>query len=58
MIKQQTCYKNPNKPACIELIVTNVLSMFQSTCVLETRISGYSFNDSDSHEENFQENAS
>ena len=41
MIKQPTCHKNPNNTACIELIVTNVLSMFQSTCVLETGMSGY-----------------
>ena len=58
MIKQQTCYKNLNKPACIDLTVTNVLRMFQSTCVLETGMFGYSFNDSNSHEEKFQENAS
>ena len=51
LIKQPTCYKNPNKPT------TNVPRMFQSTCVLETGLSLF-------HlmtviiEENFQENAS
>ena len=36
LIKQPTCYKNPNKPTCIDLILTNVPRMFQSTCVTET----------------------
>ena len=36
LIKQPTCYKNPNKPTCIDLILTNVPRMYQSTCVLET----------------------
>ena len=41
LIKQPTCYKNPNKPTCIDLILTNVPRMFQSTCVLETGLSDF-----------------
>ena len=36
LIKEPTSYKNPNKPTCIDLILTNVPRMFQSSCVLET----------------------
>ena len=38
LIKQATCYKNPNKHTCIDLILTNVPRMLQSTCV-ETGLS-------------------
>ena len=41
LIKQPTCYKNSNKPTCINLILTNVSRMFQSTCVLETGLSDF-----------------
>ena len=41
LIKQPTCCKNPNKLTCIDLILTNVPPMFQSTCVLETRLSDF-----------------
>ena len=41
MIKQPTCYKNPDKPTCIDLILTNVPSMFHSTCVIETGLSDF-----------------
>ena len=41
LIKQPTCYKNCNKPSCINLILTNVPRLFQSTCVLETEVSGF-----------------
>ena len=41
LIKQPTCYKNPNKPTCIDLILTNVPRLFQSTCVLETGLSDF-----------------
>ena len=40
-IKQPTCYKNFQKPTCIELILINVPRMFQSTSVLETGISDF-----------------
>ena len=41
LIKQSTGYKNPDKPTCIDLILTNVLHMFQSTCVTETGMSDF-----------------
>ena len=41
LIKQPTLYKNPNKPTCIDLILTNVSHMFQSACVIETALSDF-----------------
>ena len=41
LIKQPTCYKNPDNPACTDLILTNVSRPFQSSCVIETRLSGF-----------------
>ena len=41
LIKQPTCYKNPDKPTCIDLILTNVPRMFQSTCVIEIGLSDF-----------------
>ena len=38
---QPTFYKNPNKPTCIDLILTNVQCLFQSTCVSETGLSDF-----------------
>ena len=41
LIKQSTGYKNPDEPACIDLILTNVPRLFQSTCVIETGMSDF-----------------
>ena len=41
LIKQPTCYKNPIKPSCIDLMLTNFPRMFQSTCVIETGLSDF-----------------
>ena len=41
MIKQPTCYENPNKPACIDLVLTKVPRMCQSTCVMEMGLSNF-----------------
>ena len=41
LIKQPTCYKNPEKPSCIDFILTNVPRIFQSTCVIETGLSDF-----------------
>ena len=41
LIKQPTCYKNPSRPTCIYLILTNVPRSFQSTCVIETGLSDF-----------------
>ena len=29
-----TCYKNPDKPTCIDLILTNCPRSFQNSCVI------------------------
>ena len=36
LIRQPTCYKNSQKPTCIDLKLTNMPQSFQSTCVIET----------------------
>ena len=41
VIKQPTCYKNPNNPTCIDLILSNTLRSFQSTCVIEAGLSDF-----------------
>ena len=41
LIKQPTCYKNPENPSCIDLILTNKDKSFQSTCVMETGLSDF-----------------
>ena len=41
LIKQPTCYKNPNNPSCIDLILSNTPRSFQSTCVIETGLSDF-----------------
>ena len=47
--------KSPINPTCIDLILTNAPQKFQSTCALETGLSDFAFNDSDSYEKDFQE---
>ena len=39
MINRPTCYKNPDKPTCIYLILTNCRGSFQNSCVIETGLS-------------------
>ena len=39
LIKQPTCFKNPENPSCIDLILTNKPRSFQSTCVIEKGLS-------------------
>ena len=41
MISKPTCYKNPDKPTCIDLILTNCLESFQNFCVIETGLSDF-----------------
>ena len=36
MINKPTCYKNPDRPSCIDLILTNCPRSFQNSCVIET----------------------
>ena len=40
-IKEPTCYKNPNKPSCINLILTNKPRSFQHSCIIETGLSDF-----------------
>ena len=35
LIRKGTCYKDSENPTCIYLMLTNVLSSYQSTCVTE-----------------------
>ena len=41
MIYKPTCYKNPDKPTCIDLILTNCPGSFQNSCVIETGLSDF-----------------
>ena len=38
LIKDKTCFKNPTKPTCIDLIVTNRPKCFQDTVVFKNQI--------------------
>ena len=39
LIKEPTCYKNPDNPSCIDLILRNKPLSFQNSCVAETGLS-------------------
>ena len=41
LIRKPTCYKTPSNPACTDLILTNVLRSYQSTCVIVTGLSDF-----------------
>ena len=41
LIKEPTCYKNPNKPSCIDLILINKPRSFQHSSVIETGLSNF-----------------
>ena len=41
LIMEPTCYKNPENPTCIDLILTNHSLSFQNSCVLETGLSDF-----------------
>ena len=41
LIKQHTCYKNSEKPTCIDLMLTNVPCSFYRTCMLDTGFSDF-----------------
>ena len=36
LVKQKTCFKNPDNPSCIDLILTNSPRSFQVSSVFET----------------------
>ena len=41
LIKVTTCYKNPKKPSCIDLLLTNLTKSFQNLSVVETELSDF-----------------
>ena len=41
MINKPICFKNPDKPSCIDLILTNCPRRFQNSCVIETGLSDF-----------------
>ena len=41
LIKEPTCYKNPDNPSCIDLHLTNKPLSFQNVCVAETGLSDF-----------------
>ena len=41
LIKQPTCFKNPENPSCTDLILTNKPCSFQTKCVIETGLSDF-----------------
>ena len=41
LIKVPTCFKNPDKPTCIDLILTNKPKSFQNSKVIETGLSDF-----------------
>ena len=41
LVKQNTCFKNPDKPTCIDLILTNCPRSFQNTDTFETGLSDF-----------------
>ena len=40
-IKDNTCFKNPKKPSCIDLIITSRPKCFQNSVTLETSLSDF-----------------
>ena len=40
-IKEPTCYKKPENPSCIDLILQNNPKYFQNSCVVETDLSDF-----------------
>ena len=41
MINKPTCFKNPDRPSCIDLILTNCSRNFQNFCAIETGLSDF-----------------
>ena len=41
LIKVPTCYENPEKPSCIDLLLTNRPNSFQNSSVVETGLSDF-----------------
>ena len=41
LINKSTCYKNPNNPKCIDLVLTNKNRGFQNSCAIDTGLSDF-----------------
>ena len=41
IVKENTCYKNPENPSCVDLIITNRPRSFQGTKTIETGLSDF-----------------
>ena len=41
LIKDPTCFKNPDKPSCIDLLLTHFLKSFLKSQTLETDLSDF-----------------
>ena len=41
MINRSASFKNPEKPSCIDLILTNCLRSFQNSCAIKTGLSDF-----------------
>ena len=41
MINRPTCFKNPEKPSCIDLIFTNCPRSFRNSCAIETELTDF-----------------
>ena len=41
IVKEPTCYKNPENPSCIGLFLTNCPRSFHNTCLYEARLSDF-----------------
>ena len=41
MLNKPTCFKNPDKPSCINLILTNFPRSFKNSCDIETGLSDF-----------------
>ena len=41
LVKDPTCYKNPSKPTCIDLILTNFPKSFQHIQMIKTGLSEF-----------------
>ena len=41
LVPQKSCFKNPENPSCVDLILTNCSRSFQNTDVFETGLSDF-----------------
>ena len=41
IMKNKTCFKNPDRPTCIDLFLTNSPHRFQNTMTISTRLSDF-----------------